>query len=133
MKTKKLLSMFLSVLMFCSVYAGLVCSVCGDTVVIETYDALEHQYRSVVTPATCTSSGFTTCTCTLCGDTFTKDPVPALSHVDADGDGYCDYGCGKYMGEQQSNCVCGQYHTGPFASIIIFFHRIVYFFKNLFK
>ena len=34
--------------------------------------------------------------------------------------------------ETQSNCVCGKYHTGPFAGILIFFHRIVYFFKNLF-
>ena len=34
---------------------------------------------------------------------------------------------------QQSNCVCGQHHTGPFAGIIIFFHRIAYFFKNLFS
>ena len=38
-------------------------------------------------------------------------------------------GCGE---TQESNCVCGKYHTGPFAGIIKFFHRIVYFFKNLF-
>ena len=34
--------------------------------------------------------------------------------------------------ETQSNCVCGKHHSGPFAFILIFFHRIVYFFKNLF-
>ncbi len=33
---------------------------------------------------------------------------------------------------QQSNCACGQYHTGPFAAIIKFFHSIIWFFKNLF-
>ncbi len=32
----------------------------------------------------------------------------------------------------QSNCACGQYHTGPFAGLIKFFHSIIYFFKNLF-
>ncbi|MBQ7637695.1 MAG: hypothetical protein IJS90_02180, partial [Clostridia bacterium] len=113
-------------------YVTYVCSRCDDTYT-EDIDPRGHIYAIRITPATCTSSGFTTCTCTLCGDTFTKDPVPALSHVDADGDGYCDYGCGANMGAPQSNCVCGEFHGGPFASIIIFFHRIVYFFKNLFK
>ena len=33
----------------------------------------------------------------------------------------------------ESNCACGKYHTGPFGGIVKFFHKIVYFFKNLFK
>ena len=33
---------------------------------------------------------------------------------------------------QESNCVCGKYHTGPMAGFIKFFHKIIYFFKNLF-
>ena len=32
-----------------------------------------------------------------------------------------------------SNCVCGEYHTGAFAWLIKLFHRIAYFFKNLFS
>lgn len=32
-----------------------------------------------------------------------------------------------------SNCVCGEYHTGAFAWLIKLFHRIAYFFKNLFN
>ncbi len=31
------------------------------------------------------------------------------------------------------NCACGQYHSGPFAVLIKFFHQIIYFFKNLFR
>ena len=64
----------------------------------------------------------------LCNDTG--------SHPDADGDGVCD-DCGRDIaaieGEQQNDlCVCGKRHTGPFAGLIRFFHRIIYFFKNLF-
>ena len=64
----------------------------------------------------------------LCSDTGT--------HPDADGDGVCD-DCGRDIasieGEQQKDlCVCGKRHTGPFAGLIRFFHRIIYFFKNLF-
>ncbi|MCR5689831.1 MAG: hypothetical protein K6G71_06235 [Clostridiales bacterium] len=35
--------------------------------------------------------------------------------------------------EPESNCVCGKYHTGLFAAVTIFFHKIIYFFRNLFK
>ena len=96
-------------------------------------EALGHVYGIRVTPATCTEGGITTCRCVRCGDSFTKDPTPPLGHTDENGDGRCDL-CGDAAGgaANESNCVCGQLHTGPFAGLIRFFHKIVWFFRNLF-
>ena len=33
----------------------------------------------------------------------------------------------------KSNCPCGKYHDGPFASVILFFHGIIPFIKSLFS
>ena len=69
------------------------------------------------------------------GDHTETASIPATGHVDNDGDGYCDT-CHTDLssgGEtHESNCVCGKYHTGPMAGFIKFFHKIIYFFKNLF-
>ena len=85
---------------------------------------------------TCTGKGVKTFTCTVCGATRTEE-IAAAGHKDADGNGVCDI-CSADLNPQQptepqSNCVCGQYHTGPFAWLIKFIHRITYFFKNLFN
>ncbi len=114
------------------------CTLCRYGYTDNATDPLGHTYAIRITPPTCTSGGITTYTCTRCKDSFTRNPTAPVDHVDNNRDGYCDYGCGTYMGtpgggETQSNCVCGQYHTGAFAGIIIFFHRITYFFRNLFK
>lgn len=45
----------------------------------ETGSKLEHSYRSVVTPPTCTEKGYTTHTCTRCGYSYQD------SHTDVDG------------------------------------------------
>ncbi|MBQ6263013.1 MAG: hypothetical protein IJK58_05810, partial [Clostridia bacterium] len=39
-----------------------------------------HSYTPVVTPATCTTAGYTTYTCAGCGDSYTADETPALGH-----------------------------------------------------
>ena len=94
----------------------------------------DHRWNSgsVTSPASCTEEGIRTYTCTICGNTRTER-IPKTAHVDTDGDGCCD-SCGASIETpQQSNCVCGQYHTGPLAGLSKFFHSIIYFFKNLFK
>ena len=96
-------------------------------------------------PATCTSVGKKTYTCTVCGATKPED-IPKIAHRDANGDGLCDYGCGTSMGGQTEQptepsqpsggdkCpLCGETHTGFFGKIVGFFHRIAYFFRNLFN
>ena len=120
---------------------GVRCSVCKTTLTEQTVIPTSgHTWDGgrITETATCFSSGVMTFTCTVCGEPR-YEPVDPVDHVDANGDGYCDYGCGTCLGssdpgsQQQSNCVCGQYHTGPLAGIIIFFHKIAYFFKNLLK
>ena len=40
----------------------------------------QHNYRAVVTPATCTTQGYTTYTCTKCGDSYVSDYTPKIAH-----------------------------------------------------
>lgn len=116
-------------------YTTHACTLCRYGYSDEETDPLGHAYGIRITPATCTSGGITTYTCVRCRDSFTKDPVPPVGHVDNDGDGMCDFGCGTVMTEQPDGgtCpLCGKTHTGPFASVIALFHRVLYFFRNLF-
>ncbi len=98
---------------------------------------------TVTRAATCVATGEKVYTCTVCGNT--RNEILGLTgHTDANNDGLCD-NCGRDLRpaqpqdpqpgqpEQQSNCVCGEYHTGPFAWLVKFFHRIIYFFRNLFS
>ena len=43
-------------------------------------EALGHDYDAVVTPPTCTETGYTTYTCTRCGDSYVADETAALGH-----------------------------------------------------
>ena len=52
------------------------CSVCQVTVA----DATGHSYQSVVTPPTCTATGYTTHTC-ACGDSYQDTPTPIAAHT----------------------------------------------------
>lgn len=100
---------------------------------------------NVTKAPTCAAEGEKTFTCTVCGATRTE-PVGKVGHKDADGNGYCDYNCGTYMGGETptqpdtpsqpsgDQCkYCGETHTGFWGKIVQFFHNILYFFKNLFR
>lgn len=52
------------------------CTVCG--LVLET--KLGHDYRTIVTPPTCTQQGYTTHECTRCQDTYVDTYVPEKGH-----------------------------------------------------
>ena len=52
-----------------------VCRVCGIS------KPATHSYESVVTPATCTTAGYTTHTCRDCGHTYKDNHVPAKGHT----------------------------------------------------
>ena len=64
---------------------------------------LGHAYGEVVTPAACTTQGYTTYTCGLCGDTYTDHAVPATGHAytltitppSCTAQGYTTYVCGN--------------------------------------
>ena len=57
----------------------------------------QHENYTLIdkTPASCTEEGYETYRCDDCGETFTYAYM--LTHVDNDGNGYCD-GCGITMG-----------------------------------
>ncbi|MCR5783200.1 MAG: leucine-rich repeat protein [Clostridia bacterium] len=113
----------------------LTCTSCGDTKT-ECIKAIGHRYGSweTVKIATCTEEGLERRICTNDENHVETRRIPKLAHHDGSGDGLCD-DCGASVQApvQQSNCACGQYHSGPFAGLIKFFHTIIYFFKNLFK
>ena len=95
--------------------------------------------RVTKTP-TCTVRGETTFTCRDCGATKVTYQN-TVQHKDDDHNGYCDYGCGTAFTQPEpphedegDKCpYCGETHTGFFGRIVAFFHRIAYFFRNLFR
>ena len=127
---------------------GVKCGECGKTLTAQTViPKTAHTYGAwtVTRPATCTENGVETRYCTVCGTPETH-PVAKVGHRDNNGDGLCDYGCGTVMGETPTQptepsqpsggdkCpLCGETHTGFFGKIVGFFHRIAYFFQNLFR
>lgn len=112
------------------------CTVCGAKRT-ESIKATGHNYSAwtIVKAPTCTAEGVEQRVCSNNNKHVETRPIAKSAHVDNDGDGYCD-NCHTNLGSggetHESNCVCGKNHTGPFAGLIKFFHRIVYFFKNLF-
>ena len=84
--------------------------------------------------ASCTLAGLTEGSrCAVCQTVLTEQQViRPTGHRDADADGFCD-DCGTSLesgsDEHASNCVCGEYHKGPFAAFLQFFHRIIYFLR----
>lgn len=51
---------------------------------IQPIPATGHDYKSVVTPPTCTEQGYTTYTCSKCGHSYVGDYVDALGHISSD-------------------------------------------------
>ena len=121
-------------------YTTHACTLCPYSYTDASTPARGHAYSETVTPPTCMAGGYTTCTCSRCGDTYTKDRTPSVDHVDKNGDGRCDYGCGTAIttvdpgtsGGSNACPLCGETHTGFLGSIVGFFHRIAYFFQHLF-
>ena len=127
---------------------GVKCGECGKTLTAQTVlPKTAHNYGawSAQQPATCTNEGTEVRYCTVCRTPETR-PTAKVGHRDSNGDGVCDFGCGTAMGETPTQpseptqpsggekCpLCGERHTGFFGNIIGFFHRIAYFFQNLFR
>lgn len=59
------------------------CAICKGELSRETkvIEKLGHDYRSVVTPPTCTEQGYTTHTCTRCSDNYKDNYTNALGHT----------------------------------------------------
>lgn len=114
------------------------CTSCGETRT-EIISASGHNWSewAVVYAADCENTGLEQRLC-LNNKTHVETRETAKTdHVDFDADGHCDI-CDADVStenspeEQTPNCVCGENHTGLFAWLVKFFHRIYYFFKHLF-
>ena len=100
------------------------CAVCSHMEVKVT-PATGHNYKPVVTAATCTEQGYTTYTCG-CGDAYVNDYVEATGHADSDSDGYCD-ACDKIL-DPTVECSCNCHNSG----ISKFFFNFALFFQKIF-
>lgn len=67
------------------------CIVCKEVLKF----ALGHDYKSVVTPPTCTEKGYTTYTCLVCNDFYTENIVSPLGHSFGDWKVSVDATCTK--------------------------------------
>ena len=107
-------------------------------------ETADHRWNAgaVTAPPTCAAKGVKTYTCADCGATRNEE-IATVGHTDANGDGWCDYGCGTAVGGSQPTdpgqssgeelCkYCHQPHTGFWGKIVGFFHNIAYFFAHLF-
>ncbi|MCH5199031.1 MAG: leucine-rich repeat protein [Oscillospiraceae bacterium] len=102
----------------------------------------EHEWGDgeVIKEAACSENGVRHLVCSLCEEEK-DEAIPATGkHIDADGDGYCDYGCGTAVkdpaeGDENSKVCkyCGKTHTGLIGEIIRIFHNIIYIIKHLFS
>ena len=82
--------------------------------------------------ANCVRDGGTVRICDSCTAYDYVERTPATGHTDANGDGYCDI-CDAELNAPDACPYCQQVHTGFFGGIVAFFHRIFYFFKNMFR
>lgn len=86
---------------------------CSRCDYFETKDipANKHNYKAVVTPATCHSSGYTTNTCVVCGDSYTSDPTNVLPHTIGDWYVITPSAC-ELIGTKQRDCLeCDYFET----------------------
>ena len=115
-------------------FRAFTCTACGEEKQ-ESIKAIGHDFGawSIVKAPTCTAEGIEERVCR--NDSTHKEThlVQKTRHADTNGDNQCD-DCGtKISTVEEGNCVCGKNHTGPFSWLVKFFHKIVYFFKNLFN
>ncbi len=97
------------------------CTACEAIIKTESMSKLPHEYKSVVTEATCEKNGNTTYTC-YCGDTYTET-IPATGHsFDGSECTNCDY-------DKADECDCNCHASG----IKKFFFKLILFFQKLFK
>ena len=116
-----------------------ICERCGYNYERNVVKALGHRMVTTsLSEPTCTHEGYAVTTCSVCS-AQKRETLSVLPHADNNGDGYCDYGCGTYLGgsstpgEQGDICkYCGKVHTGPLGGLLKFFHNIAYFFAHLF-
>ena len=113
---------------------GSKCAECGETLTAQEVIPAKGHTEEILPAraATCTQTGLTEgVKCSVCGEVLVaQQTIPATGeHVDEDGDGYCDHGCGTKTSEPSEDSgvceYCGKDHSKSFwQAIICFFTRI---------
>lgn len=87
--------------------AQAICETCGEAYGKTT----EHNYESVVIPATCTVKGYTEYTCVDCGDSYQDDETAKTAHIYDNGTVTVEAGCDT-VGEKTFKCInCDDSYT----------------------
>ena len=92
----------------------------------EVLPALGHSFSDdgeVIKEPTCTDEGLRKQVCATCHESVVS-PIDALGHLDLDGNEICDR-CSKNLNKNACP-YCNQIHSGPFAFLVNFFHKIMY-------
>lgn len=100
-----------------------VCSICGEEKTEVTQTANGHSHKTVVTPPTCTTLGYTTYTCE-CGDSYQNNLTEPTGHQDTDSNTVCD-NCGENL-DSDTDLSCWQ-------KIVQAFQKFFDWIKNLFN
>ena len=104
-----------------------ICEECGETIATGVIEKKEHSYTEVVIEPTCTEPGTRVFTCSVCNESYSKT-IPAVGHIDADKDGYCD-SCGVDL-EPSSHCSHICHSNNGFSKLI---WAIINLFNRIFK
>ena len=114
------------------------CAGCGkiehnDAHAFASGSALGHSYGDWITDnaATCAEAGKKHRACERCGS-MEKAEIAKLNHTDANADGFCDT-CGAEIPAAEICPYCHGTHTGTFGSMTAFFHRLLLFFRTMFR
>ncbi len=119
-----------------SIFNGMRYSICNVPVKAMALNSDRHQHQwsgeTYQLQATCVRDGGTVRVCSGCSAFDYVERIGAPGHRDSNGDGRCDV-CDATL-EVLGGCpYCHKVHGGGFDRIVAFFHRIFYFFKNLFN
>ena len=111
---------------------SVVCADCGyvfEPATVITAAGHSWDEGTVTKEPTCTAKGEKTFACANCTETKTGE-IAALGHTAANAEGKCER-CGATL---VNACkLCGEVHQGFPGVLIGFFHKIIYFFQNLFN
>ena len=119
-----------------SIFSGMRFTICNVPVKAMALGADKHTHNwsneTYALQTTCVRDGGTVRVCSGCSAFNYVERTKAPGHRDNNGDGRCDV-CDATLAVLGGCPYCHKVHGGGFDRVIAFFHRIFYFFKNLFR
>ena len=119
-----------------SIFNGMIYTVCNVPVKAMALGADKHTHHwseeTYQLKKTCVRDGGVVRVCDGCSAFEYLERDPASGHRDDNGDGRCDI-CDATLSVSGGCPYCHKVHGVGFDRIVAFFHRVLYFFKNLFR